>query len=284
MRFEFITCGLVPDHVYEEQARVNLQSGVPYIELREPHDTPLAIVGGGPSAGRHLAELQEWPGHVWAINQGAAWLAHAAPKARVWMFTVDPDPILAQPEWIVGVQRAILGLCASPKLFEALKGKELRMFDPHIAPATDGTKNCDQILAGGPSSVCRTFVPAATLGYKDVTYFGCEGSMEGKLSADGTFQSYTHAYRNEDRPRQMIVRCGDKDFVTTPDLYLSTIALANFIKAYPLVKEKSGGLLRGMIEHADTWEVVALSEALRNQIDPSATERWGTEQLARVAA
>lgn len=284
VRFEFITCGLVPDHVYVEQARVNSQSGVPYIELKEPHDTPLAIVGGGPSAGRHLAELQEWPGDIWAINQGAAWLAHTAPKAKVWMFTVDPDPVLAQPEWVAGVQRAILGLCVSPLLLNALRGKELRIFDPHIAPATDGTKDGDKVLAGGPSSVCRTFVPAATLGYKDVTYFGCEGSLEGRLDPDGTFQSYTHAYRNEERPRQMIVRCGERDFVTTPDLYLSTLALATFIRAYPLVKEKSGGLLRGMLDHPDTWGVVALSEALKNQIDPTSTDRWGAKQLARLAA
>lgn len=284
VRPQFITCGLVPDHVYKEQARINSQSGVPYIELKDPHDTPLAIVGGGPSAGRHLEELKSWPGHIWAINQGASWLAHHAPRVPVWMFTVDPDPVLAEPYWTAGVQRAILGLCCSPKLFEALKGKDVHMFDPHIAPATDGSKEGAEILAGGPSSVCRTFVPAATLGYKDVTYFGCEGSLEGRFTEDGLFEPTTHAYRREDRPRQMIIRCGDKDFVTTPDLYISTCALANFLRAYPLVKEKSGGLLRGMLEHPDTWHLVAVSEALKEQFGITSTNRLGAESLSRIAA
>ena len=244
---------------------------MPYIAFSEAHDTPLAVVGGGPSAGQHLEELKEWPGHIWAINQGAAWLAHVAPKAMVWMFTVDPDPLLAQPQWVAGVQRAILGLCVSPKLVEALKGKDVRLFDPHVSPdSEDG-----MTLAGGPSSVCRTFVPAMWMGYKTVTYFGCEGSIGDT----------THAYRNETRDRQMVVRCGEQDFVTTPDLYLSTIALSKAIREYSSpnagLREKSGGLLRGMLEHPDTWEVVAYSEALAKTIDPSAI--GGTRYYPKAA-
>lgn len=278
-RLEFITTGLVPDSVYEEQARTNVKSGVSYIKMTEPHDIPLAVVGGGPSTHAHIEELKEWPGHVWGINQSASWVSHFAPKADVWLFTVDPDPLLAAPQFIAGVQKAILGLCCSPNLFEALKDKDLQMFDPHVAPMVDS-----EMMAGGPSSVCRTFVPAATLGYKDVTYFGCEGSLHGSVDEEGMFSSRTHAYRNEERPRQMIVRCGDKDFVTTPDLYLSTIALARFIQSYCLIKEKSGGLLRGMLEHPDTWSVVALSDALKDQVDPTATSRWGAQEFSRFAA
>lgn len=283
MRPEFITCGLVPDHVYSDNARINSQSGVPYIALQEPHDTPLAIVGGGPSAGRSLDELKAWPGDIWAINQGASWLSHHAPRAKVWMFTVDPDPVLAEPFWTAGVERAILGLCCSPKLFEVLKGR-VSTFDPHISPATPGEEDGGKTLAGGPSSVCRTFVPAATLGYKDVTYFGCEGSLEGEVDEAGLFKGTTHAYRKEDRPRQMIIRCGERDYVTTPDLYISTVALATFLRGYPLVKEKSGGLLRGMLDHPDSWHMVACSEALKDTFGLTAAEpRWDAQQMSRVA-
>lgn len=283
IRLLFNTTGLVPDSQYEENARINSQAGLPWITMQEPHDLPLAIVGGGPSAGRHLQEIQEWPGHVWAVNMGAAWLAHAAPKARVWMFTVDPDPVLAGPEWITGVERAILGLCVAPELVQALKGKDVRIFNPQEAPTNPETLEGDEILAGGPSSVCRTFVPAAIMGYSSVTYFGCEGSLEGKLHPNGMFEAYTHAYRREERPRQMIVRCGDKDFVTTPDLYLSTIALSKFMREYPNVKEKSGGLLRGMLDHPDSWEVIAVSEAMRNVIETDQV-RWGADRMERLAA
>jgi hypothetical protein len=284
-RLKFTTTGLVPDAQYEDNARVNIQSGVPMITLTEAHDRPLAVVGGGPSAARALPVLQEWPGDIWAVNQGASWLSHVAAKARVWMFTVDPDPVLAEPIWTTGVQRAILGVTVAPVLLNYFRdnGKDVRLFNPHEAPTNPETLEGDETLAGGPSSVCRTFVPAACMGYKSVTYFGCEGSLEGRFDADGMFEAHTHAYRRETRPRQMIVRCGDKDFVTTPDLYLSTIALARFLREYPNVKEQSGGLLRGMLEHYDTWSVVAVSDAMRNvlQTDP---ERWGREKLARVAA
>lgn len=279
VRFKFQTTGLVSDEVYAEQARINSESGVPFLAFVEAHDTPLAIVGGGPSAGRHLKELQEWPGHIWGINQGAAWLSHAAPKANVWMFTVDPDPALAGPEWIVGVKQAILGTTVSPKLVKALldQGTDVRLFCPHEAPGGD------EILAGGPASVTRTFMPALVRGYKNVTFFGCEGSLEGKLHPNGKFESYTHAYRREDRPRQMIVRCGDQDFVTTPDLYITTLAMVRFLQEYPMVKEKSGGLLRGMLDHPDTWSIVAVSEAMKHMVQTEG-DQWGTDQLTRLAA
>ena len=258
--------GLVPEEVYNEQARTNTASGIPFIEVVKAHDIPLAVVGGGPSVGKHLDELREWPGHIWAINQGASWFSHFMPEKLVWMFTVDPDHELAKPQWTAGVERAILGITVSPKLVEALKGKDVKFFNPHEAPENEFH------LAGGPSSVCRTFIPAICLGYKNVTYFGCEGSINVRRIGNSNQYSVeaTHSYRKESRPRQMIVKCGDEEFVSTPDLYLTTRTLAKIIQEYPLaLSEKSGGLLRGMLEHPDTWEVVAYSEALAQCIAPS---------------
>ena len=37
-----------------------------------------------------------------------------------------------------------------------------------------------------------------------------------------------------------------------------------------MLKDRSGGLLGAMIEHPDTWEIVAYSAALRDEIDPTA--------------
>lgn len=271
MRLEFSTVGLVSEETYIAQAQANIAAGYPEIRSMAPHDTPLAIVGGGPSAGRALDKLKEWRGDVWGINQGASWLAHQAPKARVWMFSVDPDPCLA--DWVAGVDRAILGSSCHPKLFEALRGKDVKMFHTRlvqgvqeIIPADDGSGGeMMQTNLLGPSSVCRSFLPAAMLGYKDVTYFGCEGSLENGA---------THAYRSEDRPRQMVIRAGEADYITTPDYYITTRFLANVIREYPLLKEESGGLLRAMLQHWDTWQVVALSEALRDQIDKAATQPY----------
>ena len=256
LRLEFNAVGLVPEHQYRDQAIANAQAGYPTIQMAGPHQTPLAVVGGGPSAAVALPELKDWKGHIWAINQSASWLSHMAPRALTWLFTVDPDELMASPQYTVGVERAILASSCHPKLFEALRDKPVQMFHTYELP------DVECMNFGGPSSVCRTFLPALWMGYTDVTYFGCEGS----------FEDATHAYRDETRPNQMIVRAGGVDYVTTPDLYLTTQYLADVIREFPKVlKEKSGGLLRAMIEHPDSWEVVALSSALRDKLDPTAT-------------
>ena len=49
--------------------------------------------------------------------------------------------------------------------------------------------------------------------------------------------------------------------------------LARLIRTLPhIAKDKSGGLLGAMVEHWDTWEVVALSEALKDVLDPTSTQ------------
>ncbi len=270
-RVEFSTVGVQPESVYIEQAIVNAASGIPEIAFAPAHEVPLAIVGGGPSALLALDELKSWPGHIWGINQGASWLASQGVTAPVWMFTVDPDDVFLQ--WLDGVERAILGASCHPKLFEALKEKDVRMF--HTRPL-EGCASSEEIVDDGsatepiscnlmgPSSVCRVFLPAAILGYTDITFFGCEGSI-GEV---------THAYRHEDRPRQMVIRAGDTDHITTPDFYITTVFLANVMREFPKLKERSGGLLRAMLQHPDTWEVVAYSTAMRDKIDPTATQRY----------
>lgn len=279
-RIEFSTVGLVSEETYVENARVNIAAGFPEVEFIPPHNTPLAIVGGGPSAKDALEELKNWPGHIWGINQGASWLIREGVKAPVWMFTVDPGEELS--DWTDGVDRAILGASCHPKLFEVMRGRDVRLFHtrhiegvtrPMEEPVDDGSGE-PIVVANlmGPSSVCRVFLPAAMLGYVDVTFFGCEGSI-------GTS---THAYRHEDRPRQMVVKAGGIDHITTPDYYITTRFLVNVMREFPLLKEKSGGLLRAMLEHPDTWEVVAYSGALRDKVDPTATAPYVPSITVRV--
>jgi len=258
VRVEFHTKGLVPEEQYIANANTNMAGGYASLEQTEPHDRPLAVVGGGPSVHEHLADLRDWPGDIWAVNQSASFLTPLT-TAPVSLFTVDPDPVLAGTDFTQGVRLAILGSSCAPELFAALKaqGADIRMFHTHQADEYVGELNI-----GGPSSVTRTFLPAAWLGYKKVVFFGCEGSFT---------QNVTHAYRAEDRPRQLVVRAGERDYVTTPDLYLTTQYLANVIRDYSEgLSERSGGLLRAMLEHPDTWEVVAYSKELRDQLDPEA--------------
>lgn len=271
-RLTFSTVGLVSEETYLAYARENIAKGFPELAFRDPHDIPLAIVGGGPSAARALEELKRWPGHIWGINQTASWLISQGVTAPVWMFTVDPGPELA--EMVAGVERAVIGSSCHPSLFEALRGKDVHLIHTRDvagvtqkieAPVNDGS-DAEEIACNlmGPSSVCRVFMPAATLGYVNVTFFGCEGSIEQK----------THAYRNEERPNQMVIRAGGVDHITTPDYYITTMFLANVMSQFPRLRERSGGLLRAMLQYPDTWEVVALSETLRDKLDPSARAQY----------
>jgi hypothetical protein len=272
-RLEFSPVGCVSEDTYQSYADENLKAGYPLIEKRTPHDVPLAVVGGGPSAGLALDELIAWPGDIWAINQGATWLASHGRTEGVTLFSVDPLEDLV--DWVGGVERALLGTSCHPKLFEALKGKDVAMFHTRpirgyvpFTPAdlerSESNPQGPKTEMFGPSSVTRIFYPAAVYGYKDVTFFGCEGSIGER----------THAYRHEERSRQIIVKAGDVDYYTTPDYYMTTQFLANVMREYPKLKEKSGGLLRAMINNWDTWYVAALSEELRNTICPDLVEAY----------
>lgn len=257
-RLEFKAVGLRTPEVTEKQMRANLEGGWPMLEERDAHDTPLAVVGGGPSAVEHLDELREWPGDIWAVNQSAPWLKKHAPKANVWMFTIDPDEALAEPQFTEGVDKAILSSACHPSVFEALKGREIRMF--HCRRLDDMPELI--CLGGGRCAVARTPLQAAWQGYLSVTYFGCEGSLGDT----------THAYRHEHRPNQFIVRAGGVDYVTTPDLCMNTEDLSEDLRTYPkALKEKSGGLLRAMVQHPDDWVVVALSGQMKDRLDPTAS-------------
>lgn len=282
-RFEFQATCIRSADVCEAQMRENIGAGWPLLEEREPHATPLAVVGGGPSAGQHLEELKEWRGDIWAINQSAAWLTHCAPKANVYLFTVDPDEAIAEPIFTAGVQRAILSSACHPSLYRALRGKYVRMF--HCRLLEDLPMMC---LGGGRCSASRAVLQAAWQGYMSVTFFGCEGSLGGEVLKDGTFVPVTHAYRQEHRANQFVVRAGGREYVTTPDLYMNTQDLVRDFTEYrnpdaasPYgLKEKSGGLLRAMLEYPDEWAVVALSTTMRDRLDPDATQRYIPQRVA----
>jgi hypothetical protein len=263
--------GLYPASVYEAQQETNIAAGYQAIKMAAVHDTPLAVVGGGPSIKKHIDELVNWPGHIWGINQSAQWLMQFEPRAPVWMFTCDPDPRCAA--FADGVDRAILGGCCHPDVFEKFKGKDVRYFwtqTPKSAPKNDeldepiGDIKEPKTPIFGSASVTRTFYPALLLGYKDVTYFGCEGSIDqATLESNACRSDYEMGFRDPDNARFMVIEAGGVEYITTPDYYITTLHLAEVMRSYPKLKEKSGGLLRAMLKHED-WSCVAVSDRLKH--------------------
>lgn len=278
MQPEFRVQPLYPEEVYEEQQEQNIAAGYRRVEIAPIHDIPLAVVGGGPSIKRQIAELVNWPGHIWGVNQSAQWLMRFSPKCPVLMFSVDPDPRLA--EFADGVEYALLGGSCHPELFAKFKPENVRYF---LTRPQRGIERKDitpvaepKVETFGPSSVTRIFMPAALLGYRDVTFFGCEGCIdETTLEGNACRNDYAKGWRSRENLRLMIIKAGGREYLTTPDYYITTQHLVKVMKAYPKLKQRSGGMLEAMLNDPD-WSCVAVSQKMRDDCFPEATERHET--------
>ena len=219
---------------------------------------PLAVVGGGPSVQEHLETLRAWPGAIWGINGTHQWLrSHGIESA---LFSVDPGDELAT--LTDGATRAVLASHCDPQVFENLRGVDVTIYhSEHV----EGAK---KPMIGGTTSATRAPMVALMMGHYPISFFGCEGSFNDK----------THSFKHEDHPRQIIIRAGGKDYITTLQFMDQCENLAMLIRNMPdIAKDCSGGLLGAMIEHPETWEVVAFSKALRDEIDPTSTNAYQHE-------
>lgn len=253
-RIDFVGIGPVSDQALQEHIAAALASGFPLVERRPLRLTQLAVVGGGPSLKGQLEELRAWNGEIWAINQTATYLtAHGIPCT---LFAIDPGEDLAQ--WTTGIPRAYLASICHPALYAKLRGRDVRIFHTeHYAPA-------EWIVGGGCSAATRAPFLALHMGYASVTFFGCEGS----------FETTSHVYRDEntaqERPKQLLIRAGAL-YRTGPDYLVTSQNLAQLIRQFPqYLFERSGGLLRALLDHWESWEIVALSQALKDELDPTA--------------
>ena len=97
------------------------------------------------------------------------------------------------------------------------------------------------------------------MGYREVTFFGCEGSCAER----------SHAYQHEELAEQMIVACGGAEYRTRPDFYTASRELAAVISEFPMFcREQSGGLLRALIASGGKHDVVWVSDDLAEQLKP----------------
>lgn len=231
--------GNVPDDVLRANAEYTASLGIRKVE---PVSPKLAVVGGGLSARHQIADLATWPGDIWAINGTCSWLASEGIGST--LFSVDAGEDMV--DLLDGVESAILADHCAPRVFDIL-GDRARVFHVDV---------------GGTTSACCTQLLALRLGYRHVSYFGCEGSFD--------FESgVTHTFKNEMPAEQMVIKAGARHYRTSLQFYMQCETLSHLIRTFPhLFCDRSGGLLGGMIEHPDTWEIVAYSEALKKKLDP----------------
>lgn len=199
----------------------------------------LAVIGGGPSIKDHVDELLAWDGQIWAVNGAINWcLDHGIPA---WFYTADAA---AMANWVYDlgrVRKAVLAPDVSPELVAHLQnaGAEITLTVP---------------LESGPTSANASDWLALKAGYRHVTYFGCEGSFE---------PDRTHAFDSFPIEDWLKVEVGGELYRTKAEFISQSIMLANTIRAFPHVyAEKSGGLLRAMVEHGPDHDVYSVSHSL----------------------
>lgn len=206
--------------------------------------TRLAVVGGGPSIKDNIETLRNWDGDIWAVNGAWMWCRENGIEAT--FFACDPHPIVMQ--WAQGASKALLEVSCDPQVFELLKLADVYTFDADVENGG---------IAGFASTATAAPHMAARMGYRSVTFFGCDSSYQPNAS---------HAYMDENRKEQMIVRCNGGEFLTAPDLYLQAIGLADYIRQLPeFLNDVSGGLLGAMIadpKHHVMWISQSLADTL----------------------
>lgn len=201
-----------------------------------PIKSPLAIVGGGHSVGQYKYTLQSWPGTIWAVNGAWKWCKENGIDAV--FFSFDASPSLANIA--SGASRAILSHHCDPSVYQAI----------------DGQFWVGTTREGGSTSVGAAIACGIECGASSIMLFGCESSMQPDNS---------HIYGHYTGDDDMVVWCNNMHFYTTARMFIGCVEVQNIIKACPLVKERSGGLLRAMVETKDKPVVVGCSPALHDQ-------------------
>lgn len=226
----------VSNAVRDANATINKALGLP----EHKGSGRLAVVGGGPSIRHHIDELKAWDGAIWAVNSTVNWcMEHGIDAA---FYTVDAAKLHRWRVPFDQVKRAILAIDCDPAMFEALKGADVSML-----PMPDG----------GPTSANSADWFAIEAGYSGLTYFGCESS----------FEDTTHAYASADIETWIAVRVGGQDFRTKPEFLEQARIMSEVIRAVPsYYSERSGGLLRAMVEHGMEYELIEISPAVESML------------------
>lgn len=219
--------------------------GLERIQKQEPHGRKVAICGGAPSLVENLQELKEWDGEIWAVNGTAKWLNDRGIKAT--FLTCDPGDFSA---WdFTGVDDALIATCCRPDLRGRFKN--CRLFD--LCETHEGG------MTGGTTSASRAISVALHLGYYEIHIFGCDGSF--KLGND-------HVDRHDDEQNILIVEAGGNQYATYMEYLLQCESLGSIMRLAPKVfKCRSGGLLKAVIDHPETWEIVAVSAAMKEHLE-----------------
>jgi hypothetical protein len=259
-RIHFNTECAVPLETWKQNAHINAHC--PRVKRGEAVGRKLAIVGGSPGVIEDLDELRAWDGDIWAVNYTPAWLLSQGISST--LYTVDagvPD----EPLWNSPVRKRLLSTACDPLMFT----EDSRAFDMIETHASG--------FSGGTTSMTRAPWLALSLGYLDVSFFGCDGSY----GMDGS----DHIDRHEGSDKELIIRAGGLDYRTRPEFLIQCQELVTLFSEFGVIfKNRSRGLLKAMVDHPETWEIVGVSAAMKQHLEEVNGKQGIYEQPFRSAA
>lgn len=235
---------LVPPGTEERNIAHSKALGLPEIGFAER--PVLAVIGGGPSVAHHIDELKAWPGDIWISGSAFQWCRQNGIEGT--FFTIDQHPLLA--ENCKGATKAILATCVAPEVFEELKGAEVEIFDLH-----HGGEKANHHA----TSVTACPKVALDMGYREIHFFGCDSSMNGK----------THAYYDESVQYPLKVEIEGKVFDTWPSMLVQAEFMSAVLRVSNVAfKNRSEGLLKAMVEAEDpmSYDITHISPDLATKL------------------
>ena len=230
MRVEFQATGsAVPPERLERNVAYSRALGLPHVRTLARGSRALNIIGRGPSVLGHIDRLRHDISDKWACGTAWPWCRDNGIGAT--FVCADPSPVFAG----MASGTAILADQCDPSVFGTL---DAYLFDP----------NED---AAGTTTACAAVTIAATIGYKEIRLYGCEGS----------FGERTHADEDQPQRNPMVVRCNCQEFLTNPQMIMQSECIAEAARAAPdFLIDRSGGLLGALIACPD-WELIRWDNA-----------------------
>lgn len=247
MKIEWLPVLGTTSDVIEEHRRYTASLGYPLHTTRQATKDRLAVVGSGPSVANHLSELREWDGDIWAINGAASWMLDQGIDVTLFTMCQIPDWSNVSPTAFRKVRRAIVASTSPPDLFKMLPA------DADIVVVNVGQGG----VSTGSSTVTVAPIAALGMGYKELSFFGCECCFGAK----------SHVDRDEIIKNKMVITCNGDMFLTNPQMLMQSLELGKMMRTFPnILKNRSGGLLEARIADPE-YDVVHMSPELEAGIN-----------------
>lgn len=232
----------LPDAVIEGYVRTNCARGLPQVPVQPGHGARAVICAGGPSLGRSLriiGELDRQGACILAVNKASNFLVDNGIVPDVVAMCAPEDDLFDGGQFAID-QRCtyFVASCCSPKVFDALKDCEVRIFHVYdVGPLADIARRHYPVPAYAVSGTTITLKCVDLfyrLGFRSIDGYGFDGSFE----VEGG-EVVHHAYEqleDDNAPNPVVrVQIDDRIFVTREDYAREAIWLERTLQTYDML-------------------------------------------------